>query len=417
MRIRVRGWGALFSLDVHNEGTLSNGIQMDARQNLERIDTDFDVPQINVAEPLTCPNTPSFFDVLSLPPSPLGSACSWGSLSTPPSPYGTGGSSQGSLAASSPATSSSEFYSTSEERYLFLHDGSATATTNPRPEVLPAVDISSGDAQGASTGALSQLQYEYMLSAGLPAFVNFSSPADDPDDRYDNARLWAIDSAGQALSSKPNVVWYDSQGLGLLDVRPGPYDEDQGDRATHPPGLMSDPGPSIFPGAFIDPRAPSSPWIGCGVSPRLLGVESAPVGTSPDHSWLGAGVGPSSAAQVGMPEDEAAIPVDVVKPEVASAKTKERSADRRTVEAKYSCHLPGCDGTFTKRHNLNSELLPTAAKAELTAKRSVAFISGHVRAHNNDRQYSCKWCSQPFVRPNDCKRHEKKHCKNHQPTE
>ncbi|KAJ7894900.1 hypothetical protein B0H14DRAFT_2160483, partial [Mycena olivaceomarginata] len=79
----------------------------------------------------------------------------------------------------------------------------------------------------------------------------------------------------------------------------------------------------------------------------------------------------------------------VVKQNVGSMRTTEASQNRRRQEAKYSCPVSGCEGTFTRRINLN----------------------GHLRAHSDERPFFCRWaaCGRAFARLHDCKRHERLH--------
>ncbi|KAH7098723.1 hypothetical protein BKA62DRAFT_744390 [Auriculariales sp. MPI-PUGE-AT-0066] len=81
---------------------------------------------------------------------------------------------------------------------------------------------------------------------------------------------------------------------------------------------------------------------------------------------------------------------NVERPQVTSSATQVASSRRRTAAAKFSCPVPNCNATFTRRFNLR----------------------GHLRAHAEQRPFVCAWagCGKSFSRAHDCKRHETLHC-------
>ncbi|KAF7977735.1 hypothetical protein HWV62_40601 [Athelia sp. TMB] len=81
--------------------------------------------------------------------------------------------------------------------------------------------------------------------------------------------------------------------------------------------------------------------------------------------------------------------LQVEKQQVTTTATQAASASRRRNEAHFSCPVPGCGSTFTRRFNLR----------------------GHLRSHTEERPYVCdvKDCGKGFARQHDCKRHQALH--------
>ncbi|KAM6502031.1 hypothetical protein JOM56_002008 [Amanita muscaria] len=81
--------------------------------------------------------------------------------------------------------------------------------------------------------------------------------------------------------------------------------------------------------------------------------------------------------------------LQVEKLQVTTSATQVASASRRRNEAHFSCPVPGCGSTFTRRFNLR----------------------GHLRSHTEERPYVCNWpgCKKGFARQHDCKRHQALH--------
>lgn len=75
--------------------------------------------------------------------------------------------------------------------------------------------------------------------------------------------------------------------------------------------------------------------------------------------------------------------LQVEKQQVTTTATQAASASRRRNEAHFSCPVPGCGSTFTRRFNLR----------------------GHLRSHTEERPYVCdvKDCGKGFARQHDCK--------------
>ncbi|KAF9263322.1 hypothetical protein L218DRAFT_865201 [Marasmius fiardii PR-910] len=79
----------------------------------------------------------------------------------------------------------------------------------------------------------------------------------------------------------------------------------------------------------------------------------------------------------------------VEKQQVTTSATQLASASRRRNEAQFTCPVPGCGSTFTRRFNLR----------------------GHLRSHTEERPFVCDWpgCKKGFARQHDCKRHQALH--------
>lgn len=152
-----------------------------------------------------------------------------------------------------------------------------------------------------------------------------------------------------ASSSEYNPTQVNGHGFDFFDQQNfslGMYSGGPSNRTTH----LTEPSEystSLGATSYALPIPPQLPALTCA-----LDFSSAPTGSFGDHQWSGDGVGPSSVTE-DMEEPE--VGRNVVKVEVASMKTKMRSAARRMKEANFTCPLPGCGDTFTKRHNMNSE--------------------------------------------------------------
>ncbi|KAI0790794.1 hypothetical protein C8Q75DRAFT_716628 [Abortiporus biennis] len=81
--------------------------------------------------------------------------------------------------------------------------------------------------------------------------------------------------------------------------------------------------------------------------------------------------------------------LQVEKQQVTTSATQAASASRRRNEANFTCPVPGCGSTFTRRFNLR----------------------GHLRSHTEERPFVCEWpgCNKGFARQHDCKRHQALH--------
>ncbi|KAK7053458.1 hypothetical protein VNI00_004084 [Paramarasmius palmivorus] len=81
--------------------------------------------------------------------------------------------------------------------------------------------------------------------------------------------------------------------------------------------------------------------------------------------------------------------LQVEKQQVTTSATQLASASRRRNEAQFTCPVPGCGSTFTRRFNLR----------------------GHLRSHTEERPFVCDWpgCKKGFARQHDCKRHQALH--------
>ncbi|TBU47672.1 hypothetical protein BD309DRAFT_855511 [Dichomitus squalens] len=81
--------------------------------------------------------------------------------------------------------------------------------------------------------------------------------------------------------------------------------------------------------------------------------------------------------------------MQVEKQQVTTSATQAASASRRRNEANFTCPVPGCGSTFTRRFNLR----------------------GHLRSHTAERPFLCEWpgCNKGFARQHDCKRHQALH--------
>ncbi|KAL0578751.1 hypothetical protein V5O48_003249 [Marasmius crinis-equi] len=81
--------------------------------------------------------------------------------------------------------------------------------------------------------------------------------------------------------------------------------------------------------------------------------------------------------------------LQVEKQQVTTSATQLASASRRRNEAQFTCPVPGCGSTFTRRFNLR----------------------GHLRSHTEERPFVCDWpgCKKGFARQHDCKRHSALH--------
>ena len=119
---------------------------------------------------------------------------------------------------------------------------------------------------------------------------------------------------------------------------------------------------------------------------------------------------------------------------VTTKATHDASSARRKNEPGFTCPVPGCGSTFTRSFNLKGEsffsffflfvgwqegggcdvppycfLLPP--HFNLGADKSSLTTIGHLRSHNEERPFKCKWpgCEKGFARQHDCKRHEALH--------
>ncbi|ESK96572.1 transcriptional regulator prz1 [Moniliophthora roreri MCA 2997] len=103
-----------------------------------------------------------------------------------------------------------------------------------------------------------------------------------------------------------------------------------------------------------------------------------------DAMSLSANYYPSANASTRLPPI-----LQVEKQQVTTSATQLASASRRRNEAQFTCPVPGCGSTFTRRFNLR----------------------GHLRSHTEERPFVCDWpgCKKGFARQHDCKRHQALH--------
>jgi len=157
-----------------------------------------------------------------------------------------------------------------------------------------------------------------------------------------------------------------------------------------PSGPATEPdGPRSF--AFV----PLSAYPAVLLQPTLLPPPPAPPADVPaqDPAAAPSDEGPSTGAganhypAVGITRLPPIMQVE--KQQVTTSATQLASASRRRNEANFSCPVPGCGSTFTRRFNLR----------------------GHLRSHTEERPFVCEWpgCNKGFARQHDCKRHQALH--------
>ena len=349
---------------VATKGILSSDSQMSHGQfqlGMESIGTHLNFPWINVTAPLARATGLSSFDMPFLLPSSHDGSSSLGSLSVLPSPCSTGSSFTASLTGHSPTPSTPAFDRTSKSQqghYITNYVGNGMAPTNLQPDVLPADDVLSNSGGAILTEGFSQSQRDHLLpvdtmwlsSEGrLLGSIDYPRPESNAVNQYDKVQGWGVTATSRVPSPQRSVCWHASpveHHLGFRDVRSEFYAGRQSDSATHLIGPMLNPGLSTFQGAFNDALLREPMMSTAALLPPASAFEN--------HRCFGDGAGPSYVNN-GIRVEERAIGMDVLKIEVASTKMKQKSASRRKMEANYMCPLPGCDDTFTKKHNLNSE--------------------------------------------------------------
>lgn len=394
------------------EGVLPNGGLMSAGQLLwdRNARTYIDSPGVVLVEPPSRPTSPSLFDLPFPLSSSYGSGSSCGSP-VPSSPYSTGGSFCGSSLSPSPAPSSPELArSVDRNRFIpdFVTSGMvnmdfvAGSSTNDIASVTPLSEPLS-----AETFPVEWLHLQRDLSTHSidPRFTH------DPVDRSGDIRRRSVDT-GHMFSSSQHTVAHspagdaNDQGLQGIHIDWSTGGSQHG--ATHSGEFHSNPRYPTLPHTIDHPHlqsAPSEGYLGMtGPSAVHHGIHIA----YGEEGWDRDGVGPSSNEAVERAGKDGS---NIFKRKVASVKSKVYSTGRRKAQAKYTCPISDCDDTFTKRHNLLSKHQDPAVERKASAHLSAP---GHVRAHNNERPFGCRWCVKTFVRANDRKRHEDLYCKESQ---
>lgn len=331
----------------------------------------FDLSTIDAEQtPAERPTSSNLNSFLSLAPSSNSGGSSLGSLSVPPSPYSAESSLLGWSAAPSPTPSSPAFYYTPESRYLYSQEvGAGIATDSSLTEGFP-ITVTAPSPEDVPTLTAPMSQHQQLVRAQLPTEVSpvaqgslskfdYHWPSRHAAvDADDDGQLWDFGAARGAQSSYSGRSSPDAHGTNnsnLEGISSVPHDWGSSDRTTHVACPIINPTYSTFLGPAIRARAHSNFLREPAGSNGALGVGSAAHSPSRDHSWFGNEMDPSPAVAHEMPLEDRDIGRDVFKLEVASQKSKLKSAGRRRTEAKFKCPLPGCSDTFTKQHNLKSE--------------------------------------------------------------
>lgn len=224
-----------------------------------------------------------------------------------------------------------------------------------------------------------------MYASGHSTYAKINQLNTGGDPNPDLESLWPTSDGPVSLPVNTSPYWTVLSGLMTNPPMP-PYALhpalSRADASTHyhegsASGLCSsqlpcsrDPANHFDQSAYPLPSS-STPFVeGMGLwphpEPQTHGLGLVCLAYEPSLSMGGAGSGIPSTADMtstsssGTPIRDASSdmeirPLSVTRPTIGSERQRKVSNGRRLLEARYTCNVDGCDGTFTRRHNLKSE--------------------------------------------------------------